>query len=70
MTRETTLQQVNLEKLIEEYMERINMDYSKFYPEWFTKGRKPTEKEINKMASIARKGLADFVKMIKEKGRA
>ena len=32
------------------------MDYSKFYPEWFTKGRKPTEKEINKMISIARNG--------------
>lgn len=46
-------------------MKKINMDYSKFYPEWFTKGRKPTEKEINKMISIARNGLADFVKMIK-----
>lgn len=46
-------------------MKKINMDYSKFYPEWFTKGRNPTEKEINKMISIAKNGLADFVKMIK-----
>jgi hypothetical protein len=46
-------------------MKRISMDYSKFYPEWFTKGRKPTEKEIDKMISIAKNGLADFVKMIK-----
>jgi hypothetical protein len=46
-------------------MKKISMDYSKFYPEWFTNGRKPTEKEIDKMISIARNGLADFVKMIK-----
>jgi hypothetical protein len=46
-------------------MKKISMDYSKFYPKWFIKGRKPTEKEIDKMISIARNGLADFVKMIK-----
>ena len=46
-------------------MKKISMDYSKFYPEWFINGREPTEKEIDKMISIARNGLADFVKMIK-----
>ena len=46
-------------------MKRISMDYSKFYPKWFTKGRKPTEKEIDKMKKKKKNGLADFVKMIK-----